>query len=223
LNTKIEKMKQYKLVIFDWDGTLMDSVERIVSSMQSAAKTVGLVIPSNDAAKQIIGLSLTTALKELFLDITEEQIQAMLVQYKYQYLEGDNTPTPLFDNAVSLLEELSNNNKLLAVATGKGREGLNRVLNVSDTASFFHTTRCAGEMPSKPNPEMLLSILTELEIAPQEAIMIGDTSHDLKMAQNAGIDSIGVTFGVHDRQVLEQYNPIAVVDSLAELKVHLLF
>jgi len=216
-------MKQYKLVIFDWDGTLMDSVERIVSSMQSAAKTVGLVIPSNDAAKQIIGLSLTTALKELFLDITEEQIQAMLVQYKYQYLEGDNTPTPLFDNAVSLLEELSNNNKLLAVATGKGREGLNRVLNVSDTASFFHTTRCAGEMPSKPNPEMLLSILTELEIAPQEAIMIGDTSHDLKMAQNAGIDSIGVTFGVHDRQVLEQYNPIAVVDSLAELKVHLLF
>ncbi len=216
-------MKQYKLVIFDWDGTLMDSVERIVSSVQSAAKTVGLTIPSNNAAKQIIGLSLTTAFKELFLGIKDAQIEAMLTQYKYQYLEGDNTPTPLFDNAVSLLSELRKNNKLLAVATGKGREGLNRVLGVSDTASFFHTTRCAGEMPSKPNPEMLHSILTELDIAPHEAIMIGDTSHDLKMAQNAGIDSIGVTFGVHDKQVLEQYNPIAVVDSLTELKMHLLY
>jgi phosphoglycolate phosphatase len=211
-------MQHYKLVIFDWDGTLMDSVERIVSSMQSAAKTVGLAIPSNNAAKQIIGLSLTTALKELFVSITDEQIDAMLVQYKYEYLEGDNTPTPLFENAVNLLKLLRKKNKLLAVATGKGREGLNRVLRVSETNDFFHTTRCAGEMRSKPDPQMLHSILAELNIAPHEAIMIGDTSHDLKMAQNAGVDSIGVTFGVHDKQVLERYKPKAIIDSLTELQ-----
>jgi len=211
-------MQHYKLVIFDWDGTLMDSVDRIVSSMQSAAKTVGLPIPSNDEVKQIIGLSLNIALKEIFSGITDDQISAMLVQYKYQYIEGDNTPTPLFDNAANLLSQLRQNNKLLAVATGKGRDGLNRVLQVSETGDFFHTTRCAGEMPSKPDPHMLHSILTEFDIAPHEAIMIGDTSHDLKMAQNAGVDSIGVTFGVHDKQVLEQYGPKAIVDSLSALQ-----
>lgn len=210
-------MQHYKLVIFDWDGTLMDSVDRIVSSMQSAAKTVGLAIPSNDEVKQIIGLSLTTALEELFLGITPEQVEAMLIQYKYQYLEGDTTPTPLFDNAIALLTKLQQKDKYLAVATGKGREGLNRVLRVSETSRFFHTTRCAGEMPSKPDPQMLHSILAELDVAPHEAIMIGDTSHDLKMAQNAGVDSIAVTFGVHSKQVLEQYKPKRVVDSLNEL------
>ncbi len=211
-------MKHYKLVIFDWDGTLMDSVDRIVSSMQSAAKTVGLSIPPNEEVKQIIGLSLTVALQELFVDITIDQIDAMLVQYKYEYLEADTTPTPLFDNAVNLLTQLKQKNKLLAVATGKGREGLNRVLAVSNTNDYFHTTRCAGEMPSKPDPEMLNSILAELVIAPHEAIMIGDTSHDLKMAQAAGIDSIGVTFGVHDSETLDKYQPKTIVNSLAELQ-----
>jgi len=211
-------MQDYKLVIFDWDGTLMDSVDRIVSSMQSAAKTVGLSIPSNDEVKQIIGLSLTVALQALFVGITDEQVDAMLGQYKYEYLEGDSTPTPLFDNAVNLLTQLKQKNKLLAVATGKGREGLNRVLKVSNTNDFFHTTRCAGEMPSKPDPTMLNSILAELAIAPHEAVMIGDTSHDLKMAQAAGVDSIGVTFGVHDSDTLDKYQPKKIVNSLAELQ-----
>lgn len=210
-------MQHYKLVIFDWDGTLMDSVGRIVSSMQLAAQAVGLIIPTNNEVKEIIGLSLPIALQELFLTISEEQIEAMLIQYNYQYLEGDDTPTALFEDAVELLTQLRQENKLLAVATGKGREGLNRVLNVSETNHLFHTTRCAGEMRSKPDPQMLDSILTELDIAPHEALMVGDTSHDLKMAQNAGIDSVGVTFGVHDKQVLKQYKPKAVVDSLSEL------
>lgn len=215
-------MQHYKLVIFDWDGTLMDSVARIISSMQSAAKTVGLPIPNSHEVKQIIGLSLPVALPALFETISEQQVAAMLAQYKYQYLEGDNTPTPLFTGAEDLLSQLTQKNKLLAVATGKGREGLNRVLGVSNTVDYFHTTRCAGEMPSKPDPTMLLSILAELAVAPHEAIMIGDTSHDLKMAQNAGVDSIGVTFGVHDKQVLNQYHPKAIVDSLAQLQQLLL-
>jgi len=211
-------MKRYKLIIFDWDGTLMDSVERIVSSMQSAAKIVGLTIPTAHDVKQIIGLSIEEALRLLFSGVTDKQIEAMRLQYKYQYIDGDNTPTPLFDNAMNLLEVLKQDNKYLAVATGKGRDGLNRVLDVSATGDYFHTTRCAGEMPSKPDPEMLNSILAELDIAAHEAIMIGDTSHDLKMAQNAGIASIGVTYGVHSKQVLEQYAPIAVVHSLTELQ-----
>jgi phosphoglycolate phosphatase len=210
-------MQHYKLVIFDWDGTLMDSVDRIVSCMQSAAQIVGLSIPSNNEVKQIIGLSIPEALKELFAGITDEQIETMRLQYKHQYLEGDTTPTPLFEHAINLLSQLRQEDKLLAVATGKGREGLNRVLEVSQTIDFFHTTRCAGEMRSKPDPQMLHSILAELDVAPHEAIMIGDTSHDLKMAQNAGVDSIGVTFGVHDKKVLEQYSPKTVVDSLSEL------
>lgn len=211
-------MKEYKLVIFDWDGTLMDSVDRIVSSMQSAAKVVGLAVPSNNATKEIIGLSLPIAVEKLFSGITSEQIDAMVLEYKYQYIEVDKTESPLFANALNLLTKMKQNDKLLAVATGKGRDGLNRVLNISETEAFFHTTRCAGEMPSKPNPQMLHSILEELAIAPHEAIMIGDTSHDLEMAQNAGIASIGVTFGVHKREVLEKYQPKAIVNSLIELQ-----
>ena len=211
-------MKDYKLIIFDWDGTLMNSVDRIVSSMQSAADTVGLVIPTNDEVKDIIGLSLPVVFDRLFTDITAEQVEAMSVQYKHQYLEVDTTPSPLFKNAMDLLVTLKEHNKLLAVATGKGREGLKRVLSLSNTTDLFHTTRCADEMPSKPDPTMLLSILSELGISSHEAIMIGDTSYDLKMAQNAGVDSVGVTFGVHDKQILEKYSPKIVVDSLSELQ-----
>jgi len=214
-------MTGYKLVIFDWDGTLMDSIDHIVSSMQAAANVIGLVKPSNDEVKQIIGLSLPVALKTLFVDITDVQVAQMLAQYKSEYLTGDQTPTPLFDNARELLIQLQIQGKLLAVATGKGRTGLNRVLAASETAQYFDTTRCAGEMPSKPDPTMLNSILAELDVEPHEAIMIGDTSHDLSMAQNAGVPSIGVTFGVHSKDVLNQYNPIAVVDSIAELQAAL--
>jgi phosphoglycolate phosphatase len=211
-------MKQIKLVIFDWDGTLMNSVGRIVSSMQSAAKNVGLIVPTDDAAKQIIGLSLPIGLKKLFVSITDEQVEAMLIEYKYQYLVNDTTPTPLFDNADNLLTNLQRSNKLLAVATGKGREGLERVLDISGAKHYFNTTRCAGEMQSKPDPEMINSILDELDIPAHMAVMIGDTSHDLKMAQNAGVSSIGITLGVDDRAELEKYKPIHIVDSLFELE-----
>lgn len=211
-------MKDYKLVIFDWDGTLMDSVERIVSSMQSAAKNIGLTVPSNHEVKEIIGLSIPEALKTLFPNITDELIASMRLEYKFQYTDGDNTPSQLFENALNLLNQLKKKNKILAVATGKGREGLNHALSLSDTTHLFDTTRCAGEMPSKPSPVMLNSILEELDIAPHEAIMIGDTSHDLKMAQAAKIDSIGVTFGVHDTATLSLYQPKVMVDSLIELE-----
>ena len=211
-------MHNYKLVIFDWDGTLMDSISRIVSSMISAAKYCELAIPTQNQVKEIIGLSLPIALARLFPDNTDEQHSAMLEQYKYQYVKGDITPTPLFDNAEVLLSALKTENKLLAVATGKGREGLQRVLSETQTEHYFHASRCAGEVNSKPDPQMILSLLAELNILPEHAVMIGDTSHDMQMAQAAGIDRIGITLGVHDRAVLKHYQPRAIVDSLAELQ-----
>jgi phosphoglycolate phosphatase len=215
-------MDQYKLVIFDWDGTLMDSVGRIVSSMQAAASICHLDIPTTNEVKEIIGLSLPTALDVLFPTGSEEQLVSMIEQYKYQYVEGDNTPAPLFDNAVHLLSALQRENKQLAVATGKGREGLQRVLTDTETEHFFHASRCAGEVLSKPDPQMILSLLEELSVSPENAVMIGDTSHDMAMAQAAGIDRIGVTLGVHDRDVLNRYQPKAIVDSLTELQTLLL-
>lgn len=211
-------MKEYKLVIFDWDGTLMDSVARIVSSMQAAASCCQLAIPTATQVKEIIGLSLPIALERIFPLGSEKQLSAMLEQYKYQYVDGDNTPTPLFENALSLLTALKLENKLLAVATGKGRQGLQRVLSVTDTEHFFHASRCGGEALSKPDPQMVLSLLKELNVLPEHAVMIGDTSHDMAMAQAAGVDRIGITLGVHDRGVLNRYQPKAVVDSLAELQ-----
>lgn len=215
-------MTDYKLIIFDWDGTLMDSIARIVSAMQAAAHQCELSIPSVDSVKNIIGLSLPKALDILFPGATQAEISALLVQYKFQYVEGDNTPSPLFEHAMSLLKALKENNKLLAVATGKGREGLQRVFCESETEHFFHASRCADEARSKPDPEMLLTLLDELNILPIEAVMIGDTSYDMEMAQNAGIDRIGITLGVHDREILNQYQPKVIVDSLFELQQFLL-
>ncbi|NQZ23799.1 MAG: HAD-IA family hydrolase [Colwellia sp.] len=210
-------MHTYKLVIFDWDGTLMDSVDRIVYSMQASAIALSFEPPSYQQAKQIIGLSLPKAIQTLFPSANEEQVEILTAQYKHQYVEVNTTPTPLFDNAIELLTQLKQEKKLLAVATGKARAGLQRVWQVTDTEHFFITSRCADECISKPDPDMINSLLAELNIQKNEAVMIGDTSFDLEMAQRAGIDSIGVTYGVHDIEVLTKYQPRAIVDSLAEL------
>ncbi|MBA6232196.1 MULTISPECIES: HAD-IA family hydrolase [unclassified Colwellia] len=210
-------MHHYKLVIFDWDGTLMDSVDRIVFSMQASAIALALEPPCYQQAKQIIGLSLPKAIKTLFPSLHEAQIQQFTEQYKHQYVEVNTTPTPLFNYALELLVNLKKEKKLLAVATGKARAGLQRVWQASDTEHFFHASRCADESISKPDPDMINSLLKELHIQKHEAVMIGDTSFDLEMAQRAGVDSIGVTYGVHDDEVLSKFQPKAIVDSLAEL------
>jgi len=211
-------MNHYKLVIFDWDGTLMDSVDRIVSSMQLAAKSALLPVPTNEQAKQIIGLSMPKVVEVLFPQRTQAQETVLIEQYKRQYKELNNVPTPMFNNALTLLSKLRDQHKLLAVATGKGRDGLERVMRETQTAHFFHASRCASDAVSKPDPQMLFSLLEELEVSASEAVMIGDTSHDLKMAQLAGIDSIGITHGVHDAPVLSLYQPKTVVSSLIQLE-----
>ena len=211
-------MQQYKLVIFDWDGTLMDSVGRIVSSMQAAAKFASLDIPSDEQTKQIIGLSLPKGISVLFPQRTDLQEELLINHYKQQYIELNHTPTPMFDHAIELLTRLNKTNQKIAVATGKGRAGLQRVWQSTNTAHFFHASRCAEDARSKPDPQMLTSLLAEFDVSASEAVMIGDTSHDMKMAVNAGIDRIGVTMGVHDHKVLSQYQPKVIVDSLIELQ-----
>ncbi len=211
-------MQHYKLVIFDWDGTVMDSVARIVSSMQASACDLSLQIPSAEQVRDIIGLSLPTASKILFPDASDQLHDDLRLRYKAHYKEIDTTPTPLFDNAVNLLHQLTGQDKLLAVATGKGRDGLERVWQMTDTKHYFHSSRCAYECQSKPHPEMLEQILAELNVAPEQAVMIGDTTHDMAMAQNANVDRIGVTYGVHDKAALAEFQPKAIVDSLFELQ-----
>lgn len=211
-------MKNYKVVIFDWDGTLMDSVGRIVDSMISAAKEVGVDVPSEIQVKNIIGLSLEVAIKILFPKDAVEKSDAIISAYKEFYLVKSNIETPLFENAYDLLQLLKNDGRTLAVATGKARFGLNRLLDISQTTHFFTASRCADEANSKPDPQMLNQLINELQVNADDVVMIGDTIHDLSMAQKAGVDSIGVTYGVHNKVELEKYAPVAIVHNVLELQ-----
>uniref|UniRef100_UPI004048C1E6 HAD-IA family hydrolase n=1 Tax=Rheinheimera sp. TaxID=1869214 RepID=UPI004048C1E6 len=205
------------LVVFDWDGTVMDSIGRIVSSLRSAASLSELVVPTEHEAKQIIGLSLDPAFDILFPGITDKQRQLMFQHYREQYMLHDTTPSPLFNGVEQVLEQLKDRNIKLAVATGKQRRGLARMFAETGLEKYFDTSRCADEAQSKPHPDMLQQILQELDINAAEAIMVGDTSHDMKMAQAIAMPRVGVTHGVHGRDVLSQFAPKAIIDTMPEL------
>ncbi len=211
-------LSKYKLVIFDWDGTLMDSVDRIVSCLSTSAELCGLPEHSFGELKQVIGLSLEKCFEHLYSEQENELFPAWAKHYKEQFVTHDTTPSTLYNGVLPMLSWLQQQNKLIAVATGKSRHGLDRVLQESGTAHCFVTSRCADETRSKPDPLMLKEILAELNVEPHDAIMIGDTSHDMKLANNANIDVIGITWGVHCADVLNQYNPIAIIDTITELK-----
>ncbi|MFC3031182.1 HAD-IA family hydrolase [Pseudoalteromonas fenneropenaei] len=207
---------RYQLVIFDWDGTVMDSVDKIVNCLQMAAVSCGVAIPSAEVAKSIIGLSLDIAVATLFPN-EQEKWSALAEAYKHQHKEVDTTPTPLFADVRNTLTALKAAGIKLAVATGKNRAGLDRMLEKSATRAFFCTTRTADEAESKPHPQMLLDILAETGIAAADAVMVGDTKIDMQLARNAGIDAIGVTFGVDTADTLAAYQPVAIVDSYQQL------
>lgn len=214
-------MKEYQLIIFDWDGTLMDSVGRIVSSMQKAAQACNLPVPSITAVKDIIGLSLQVSMQYLFPQTSDELHKTLIQHYSNYYKHLDDTPTPLFPGIDRMMQQLHASGKSLAVATGKSRNGLDRVLAETDMTALFCARRGADEAKSKPDPLMLQQILDELNMPAQSAVMVGDSVHDLAMAQAIGMDSIGVTWGVHDKAMLEHHQPVAIVDSVAELHQHL--
>ncbi|MPY26291.1 HAD-IA family hydrolase [Shewanella psychropiezotolerans] len=214
-------MKQYELVIFDWDGTLMDSVGKIVACMQESALTLNMLMPTEQAVRDIIGLSMDEALSILHPDASALLQGEMKEVYRQQYLQLNQTPSPLFDGVEDLLTTLNGRGYKLAVATGKARAGLNRVLIATELGGYFVASRCADEAASKPSPEMILQLLNELDVSPDKAVMIGDSIHDLNMANNAGIHAIGVDYGAHDKDKLSQAKPKVVISSPMELLEHL--
>jgi phosphoglycolate phosphatase len=213
-------VKPYKLVIFDWDGTVMDSVAKIVNCMHQSARVCGVVCPTDEAVKNIIGLSLEQAVTVLFPQ--QSHLHADLIAgYKHQYKHLDNTPTPLFADVEQTLAALKNRGVLLAVATGKSRVGLERLLDETQLRDYFVATRTSDDALSKPAPDMLLQLLDELNISHDDALMIGDTKIDMAMAKAANIDRLGVTMGVHNAQQLNEFTPIATVDSYQQLAARL--
>lgn len=204
----------YKLVIFDWDGTLYDSVGQIVDSLLWAAEQHQIKL-APEAAKNIIGLGLPEAMQTLFPhhQALHPQIQAA---YGQHYVAHSHTQG-WFDGVDHLLAELCAQNIQAAVATGKNRPGLDRVLTHTNSHARFITTRCAGETKSKPHPLMLEEILQVTGMAVEEAIMIGDTTYDLEMAARIGMPRIGVTYGAHSIDELKSFNPVAIAHSVSEL------
>jgi len=206
-----------QLIVFDWDGTLMDSEARIVACLRAAIDETGLPHRPDEALRNIIGLGLREALVTLYPEGSDQQHDALVKHYRHHFLESNDTPSPLFEGAERLIRELHAQGHFLAVATGKGRQGLDKVLQETALGEFFHYTRCADETRSKPHPQMLLEIMDWLGRDPVETLMIGDTEFDLQMAHNAGARALGVSYGVHDKARLLACEPLACLDSLAEV------
>ncbi len=210
-------MPEARLFIFDWDGTLMDSERQIVHCMQQAAADLGLVIPETGAVRSIIGLGLPEALLRLFPFYDRPLRERIRQAYARHFVAEAGGRSELFPGALELLEDLRAQGHLLAVATGKSRLGLDRVLEQTGLMHFFDTSRCADETASKPDPLMLNEILVALSVFPGEAVMIGDTTFDLEMAARANVRSVGITHGVHAATELERYRPLAIVPDLDAL------
>lgn len=210
-----------KLVIFDWDGTLMDSERQIVHCMQMAAHDLELVVPTYESVRHIIGLGLPEAIERLFPRHDPDARELIRQGYARHFVAGAAGSSDLFPGAVELLDELRGRGLLLAVATGKSRVGLDRVLLKTGMTKFFNLTRTADETVSKPDPRMLYEILAETRLRPRDAIMIGDTTFDMEMAQRAGMPRIGLAHGVHETRALRVFKPMVIVDDLFALAEHL--
>ncbi len=208
--------KQFDLIVFDWDGTLMDSTATIVQSIQAAARDLGLPVPDNKAASYVIGLGLQEAMQAVMPGLDPRNQARMVERYRYHYLTKDKGLT-LFPGVREMLAELSQQGYFLAVATGKSRVGLNRALDAADLLSVFDATRCADETFSKPHPAMLHELTRELGQELRRTVMIGDTTHDLQMALNAGTAGIAVHYGAHAAPELEALNPVFSANSVPEL------
>lgn len=208
---------KYSLVVFDWDGTLMDSTHSIVAAIQAACRDMDLPVPAAENASWVIGLSLEAALRSAVPDLTDKDVPAFLERYRIHYLLRD-PEIKLFDGVGELLASLAGMGVMLAVATGKSRVGLNRALKATGLAHGFDATRCADETFSKPHPAMLLELMETLQVKPSRVVMIGDTSHDLQMAANAGVDAVAVTYGAHSVTELRGYSPAGMVNSVSELR-----
>ncbi|MCX7184810.1 MAG: HAD-IA family hydrolase [Nitrosospira sp.] len=209
--------KKFDLIVFDWDGTLLDSTNVIVSSIQGAARDMDLPQPSVEDASHVIGLGLSEALEYLFPSVSSQQVGSLMDRYRHHYSVYGQKISP-FEGITEIIETLHAEDFLLAVATGKSRTELNKALESSGLGIYFHASRCADETFSKPHPAMLLELMEQFGVEAGRTLMIGDTTHDLQMAINAKVAGLGVTYGAHPRENLSSLAPLACVDSITELE-----
>ncbi len=214
-------MADYKLLVFDWDGTLMDSQALIISSMQAAIAAAGGESRSDAAVRNIIGLGLKEAIQFLFPQQNSSFVQAVREAYREQFFLHNQTPSKLFPEVREVLEGLLEEGYWLAVATGKGKAGLKKVLAETSMKGLFHATRTAEETCSKPDPMMLNELMQELDFRPEETLLIGDTEYDLNMANAAKVDALGVACGAHEVERLWACKPVGVLKDVRALPVWL--
>lgn len=211
-------MKPYDLLIFDWDGTLMDSTVRIVSCLREGIRQAGLPPRDDNQLRHIIGLGIREAVDFLYPEAVDARLKLKMMEvYRHQFMHANTTPAALFEGVEGMLESLEKQGYLLAVATGKTRSGLNSALQELGMLRRFHTTRCADETTSKPDPHMLREILSDLDIRPQRALMIGDTQFDIEMAHNAGVAAVAVAQGAHSPDKLLQKGPLVILERVSYL------
>ncbi len=213
--------KQFDLIVWDWDGTLADSTGMITNAILKAAEQVGLPPITAEAASNIIGLGLRESIEALYGNLPAEKAQALAAQYTANYYAGESE-IPLFTGAADTIKALHKRGYKLAVATGKGRRGLNLALEHCGLGKYFHATRTVDECFSKPHPQMLDELMDMLVVIPERTLMIGDTSYDLQMAQNAGVKSIGVTYGAQKAEQWQHFNPIQQFNDFASMSAWLL-
>ena len=206
---------KYPLIVFDWDGTVIDSPGAIVECIREASRDMGLRVPEPEQASHVIGLGLRDSLQLAVPDLPAERYQEFVALYRKHFLQREDS-MPLFDGIHELLNELSTKHTL-AIATGKSRRGLDRALETTGIGGFFTASRCADETQPKPHPAMLLELMQEFSMASTQVLMIGDTTHDLEMARAAGVDAVAVSYGAHPEQALREAAPLNCFSSVNSL------
>ncbi len=208
--------RRFDLIAFDWDGTLFDSTALIVRCIQEACRDIGHAVPSEADAAYVIGLGLTDALRHAAPGLPPERYPELGARYRHHYFARQHELV-LFAGTLEMLHALKARHHWLAVATGKGRRGLDEALAHAQLQGLFDATRTADETASKPHPRMLLELMTEFGVRPERTLMIGDTTHDQQLARNAGAASVGVSYGAHEPETFHEYEPLAIVHSTREL------
>jgi phosphoglycolate phosphatase len=212
--------RRFRLIVFDWDGTLVDSTSLIAAALSAACSDVGVPLADPDAASHVIGLGLVDSLRHVAPTLDPSGYPALTARYRHHYRACEDQ-VRLFDGARELLDELRDAGFLLAVATGKTRAGLERSLAQHALADRFHATRCADEGRPKPHPDMLLHLMGLLDVPPTQTLMIGDTTHDLLLARDAGAYAVAMSCGAHPEDALKGAMPLATLDSITALAIWL--
>ncbi|MFM1880822.1 MAG: hypothetical protein RLZZ344_1056 [Pseudomonadota bacterium] len=204
------------VLIFDWDGTLVDSTQTIAQAIRLSCADLGLTVPSMADAQYVIGLGLQDALARVAPDLPADRAPELSMRFRHHYLSRDQLLVP-FEGITRLLSDLQAAGVVMAVATGKSRQGLERAFDTTQTRGFFTTSRCADESVPKPGPEMVLEICADLDIDPDNALVVGDTTHDIGMAHAAGAKALAVSYGAHEREALIRLSPLDCVATVADL------